>query len=124
MNSQENVHLQELVDQLHSLTSKLADSVLTEEADAEMWVALLDEREAVIEQLSRLLQNGEDFTDRQKEELEKIHLTTQKLLPIMMTKKDAVQKQIVNLNKAKAANQQYNGGSGYTMYGAFFDKKK
>jgi len=124
MINQENVHIQELVDQLRSLTSNLEDSVLTEEADAELWVTLLDEREAVIEQISQLLQNGAHFTDRQKEELEKIHVTTQKLLTVMTTKKDSVQKQIANLNKAKTANQQYNGGYGYTPYGAFFDKKK
>jgi len=124
MSSNQLASLQDLVDQLIHLTDRLEQSVAATEADGEEWEHLLDERENVIEHMTVLLQSGAAFTDAQKEGLRQVHLSTQRLVPLMTAKKEAVQKQIANLNKAKTANQQYNGGYGYTPYGAFFDKKK
>jgi|GEM_PF-1072411 len=118
-----------LLEQLHSLTESLKQQVVDHEHEANdttgNWILLLNERQKIIDLLTLNVGKSANFPDDQgKDYFEKVRLLDQQILPIIRAKMAEIQSQLLSIKKSKLANQQYNGGYGYTPYGAFFDKKK
>lgn len=113
--------LKDLLD--HSL--ELVGLVEDEDSDQEAWVQVLDERQGIMDHVSALLTQGATLTDLHKAEyLAKVYAIDQKLTPIIEERKAEVDAQLVTARKTKQMNQKYHHDSGYSPYGAFFDKKK
>jgi flagellar protein FliT len=118
--------LDALLSNLLSLTLSLEKIVIDEESEPEAWIALLDQRQEVMDQLSALFADGVSVTDTQKQTyLQPSYEADQRIVPIMDRKKKEVEIELANVQKSKAANRQYvEYGNAPSPYGAFFDKKK
>ena len=123
---QSGIHLMEtLLSELLTLTLQLEESIYREESDPEEWVRIIGERQSVIDQVASLQEQGVLITSDQKRDyISRVSQMDSVLIPAMELKKSELQRRIHNMNKSKAINQQYMGGSGYNPYGSFFDKKK
>ena len=118
--------LDSLLNDLLTLTLSLEIRVLDEESEPDEWIELLDKRQDVMDQLSKLFAEGVSLTAGQKQTfLQPTYEVDQKIVPIMDQKKQASETRLANVRKSIAANQNYGVYSNsYSPYGAFFDKKK
>lgn len=117
-----SLSLKELVDQF-----QIEDDDEDEDVDDPInyWITTLEKRQNIIDRLSDYLSQGYSFSDYEKENyLKKVYDLEQAFLPLMESKRKAIETKLGQLKRSKQANQQYQGYGGYTPYGAFFDKKK
>ncbi|MFJ9501237.1 flagellar protein FliT [Brevibacillus centrosporus] len=112
-----------LLERLLEATDRLEQAVTQKDSDPDTWLSILDEREALILQIEENAVASSALTAAQRQRLTQIHETNQRLLPLIDTRKQGVQKQINNVQRSKQAMNTYSdvGPSGY---GAFFDRKK
>lgn len=116
--------LQTLLENLLERTLSLEKLVLSDDSEPDDWVGILEARQEIIGNLTDLFADGVTLSDYQKQHyLGKVYEIDQRLLPIMEKKKEEVQTSLSNIQRSKAARNQY-FDSGYTPYGAFFDRKK
>ncbi|WP_139491169.1 flagellar protein FliT [Brevibacillus dissolubilis] len=115
--------LKELVDK--EQVEPEEDNQVEPEAYAELWVTLLQQRQSMMNQIDTMIQQGATLSEDLKQRyIARIYQLDQEIAPKVMARKKMVEMQIGKLRRAKTANNQYAGQSGYNAYGAFFDKKK
>ncbi|WP_432775368.1 flagellar protein FliT [Brevibacillus gelatini] len=112
-----------LLDGLLKVTQRLEEVVSVKGSEPEEWLSLLDERENLILQIQKHELASESLSFSQKQQLEQVYEINQRLIPKMDVRKQAVQKQLNNLQRTKLAMNSYNE-AGPNGYGAFFDRKK
>lgn len=112
-----------LLERLFKVTSDLEQAVTLQDSDPDEWLAILDEREVLIVQIGENVIADSELTPGQRECLTRIYEVNQRLLPLMDSRKQGVQKQLNHVQRSKLAMNLYhaNGPSGY---GAFIDRKK
>ncbi|UFJ40043.1 flagellar protein FliT [Brevibacillus humidisoli] len=116
--------LTSLCERLLETTLKLEAVVSQSDSDAELWSALLEEREGIMDQISQLLSAGEELSATMREQyVEKADEVNRRIRSHMTARKDAVHDQIVQLQRTKQVRRHY-ANSGPNGYGAFFDKRK
>jgi flagellar protein FliT len=117
--------LENLLEQVYSLTEELEQMVIQEEGDPESWVEVLDKRQEIIDQLTSQFQQGDKISDERKTRyLLAIREIEKRMVPVMEQKKREMQSKMVRVQKNKIGVQQYNGYNTSNAYGAFFDQKK
>lgn len=108
---------------LHEKTQSLAMLVEQKDSDVDQWMNYLDEREQIMKDIQTLVQEGAEFTFKQKERLALMSEINSRILPQMDIRKQDLQQKIENIQQNKAVRQFYNN-EGPSGYGAFFDQKK
>ncbi|MED1745809.1 flagellar protein FliT [Brevibacillus borstelensis] len=117
------IYMDEIVKQMLQLSCKLEHTVLNSDSEPEEWVLLLDERQYLMKQLDEGILAGEVLSDHQKMLLAQIHGIDQRLQPIMLERKQGVEKKLREIQRSKTAVDAYHE-AGPSAYGAFFDSKK
>lgn len=112
-----------LVEELLKHTMCLEQKVVQDASDPDEWLAILDEREHLIEQMQGLTETGITLSEATKKALANAHEINQRLIPLMTGRKQGVQNQLNNIQRSKMAMNTYNE-VGPSAYGAFFDRKK
>lgn len=116
--------LDTLCERLLAKTLELETIVNQPDSDAELWGALLEEREEIMAEISRTLSAGEELTPALREQyLAKADEVNRRIFSQMTARKEALHEQLTQLRRAKQVRQQYNH-SGANGYGAFFDERK
>lgn len=112
-----------LLELLLEATQRLEQAVTLKDSDPDGWLSILDERDELIGQMRDRSTDGASLTGPQRQLLAQVYEINQRLLPQMDTRKQGVQKQLINVQRSKQAMNTYQdvGPSGY---GAFFDRKK
>jgi flagellar protein FliT len=114
-----------LMQEMLSHTQLLEECVSNPESEPEEWLKLLEEREQMIGELSRLLDNGEIISDQARTDyLTKVYEINQRLVPVIINRKQELSSKLAKLKQSQVANKQYTGDGAPVAYGAFFDKKK
>ncbi|MBW5468692.1 flagellar protein FliT [Brevibacillus formosus] len=112
-----------LLESLLGVTLCLEQTVLRKDSDPEEWITLLDEREKLVEKLNEAGLTEAILTDKQRRQIVDMNEVNLRLIPIIADRKQAVQKQLNNVQKSKLAMNSYQD-EGISGYGAFFDRKK
>lgn len=113
-----------LLESLLAHTLTLEKLVLEEEISAEKWIAVLDDRQAVIDQITTMVQCGVQIGQaEEKMYIAKAEEINRKILSVMEQRKLNVGNQLNHIQRSKSARMQY-GDIEFNGYGAFFDKKK
>lgn len=117
--------LDELLNDLLKLSLSLEKLVSEEERDPEEWIELLEQRQVIIDKLTKLFDDGITLSEAQKQTIMRPAFETDnKVIAMMSREKAKLAFQIADLQKSKTVNEQYGGYSGASLYGAFIDKKK
>ncbi|USG65317.1 flagellar protein FliT [Brevibacillus ruminantium] len=111
------------VEALLQLTIELEQAVTKNDSDPDMWLSLLDKREAMIHEVDGMISVGCVLTDSHRRILSQIHEINQGLLPLMLNRKQEVQKKLADIQRSKISMNTYHD-TGPNAYGAFFDSKK
>lgn len=112
-----------LMQQLLQHTMRLEQKVLQDTSDSDEWLAILDEREKLIEQVQELEMDDTTLTEPDLDILRRVHEINQRLVSKMDDRKRVVQNQLNNIQRSKQAIGTYNE-NGLNAYGAFLDHKK
>ncbi|GED67591.1 hypothetical protein BRE01_12930 [Brevibacillus reuszeri] len=112
-----------LLQQLLQHTMRLEQKVLQDASDSDEWLAILDEREKLIEQMQQMGMDDTTITESNLDILRQVHEINQRLVSKMDDRKGAVQTQLNNIQRSKQAMDTYNE-NGPNAYGAFLDHKK
>lgn len=95
------------------------------EDDVEKWVVLLEERQEIINQIDKLLEQGHMLSDEQKQNyLSTALLIDEEVKPMLQKHMTEIQAHLTGIMKKKSASLQYSGYTAPEAYGAFFDKRK
>jgi flagellar protein FliT len=118
----ENALAASMFERLLSLTLLLEERIMESDSDPEHWVELLEDRQAIMDQISAVA--GPDIPDGLKQEyVQKIREIDKRLIPVIRQKQEQMANKLAKLKQGKTMNKQYMGYS-TPAYGAFFDKKK
>jgi flagellar protein FliT len=117
--------LDSLLNDFLLITLALEKRVLDDESEPEEWIELLNQRQVIMDCLSKLLSEGITISTTQKQAyLQPVYEVDLKIVPAMDRKKKELESEMANVRRSKAINQQYGGyGKSYSPYGAFFDTK-
>ncbi|WP_126428722.1 flagellar protein FliT [Brevibacillus marinus] len=116
--------LSSLCERLLETTLELEALVNQPDSDAELWGALLEEREGIMSEISRMLSAGEALSPALREQyVAKADEANRRIFSQMTARKDALYEQMIQLQRAKQVRRQY-ANLGPNGYGAFFDKRK
>ncbi|MGE5701482.1 MAG: hypothetical protein ACM32O_03050 [Clostridia bacterium] len=111
-----------LVQELMSLTTTL-EQLIAEKKDPTEWLELLDSRQAVIDQLSVILQEGEVSQHVKQFVMEKVFQIDLKLQAAITKQKQDLAVEMLKFQQSKLINNEYNKPVN-SVYGAFFDKRE
>ncbi|WNF06284.1 flagellar protein FliT [Brevibacillus borstelensis] len=112
-----------LVERMLDLTTRLEKAVSQKDSEPDEWLLLLDERQNLMNQLDGRIQAGEKLSEAQTMLLMHIHEANQRLQPVMLNRKQGVEKKLMEIQRNKVAVDAYHE-TGPNAYGAFFDSKK
>ncbi|REK61028.1 MAG: flagellar protein FliT [Brevibacillus sp.] len=114
-----------IMQEMLSHTQLLEKCISNPDSEPEEWLELLEEREQMIEELSRFIEKGEIISDHIRTEyLAKVYEINQRLVPVVINRKQDVSTKLAKLKQSQVVNRQYTGDGAPVAYGAFFDKKK
>ncbi|MEJ8544092.1 flagellar protein FliT [Brevibacillus borstelensis] len=112
-----------IVKQMLQLTTQLEQTVSNSDSEPDEWLLLLDERQKLMKQLDEGILTGEVLSDGQKMLLVQIDGINQRIQPVMLERKQGVEKKLKEIQHSKTAVDAYHE-AGPSAYGAFFDSKK
>ncbi|MED1952371.1 flagellar protein FliT [Brevibacillus centrosporus] len=112
-----------LLETLIAKTDQLAQLVEEKMNDTEECMAMLDEREKVIDDVTLLLRRGLTLSKDHKQQLARMQEINLRILEKIELRKSDIKKKLDSIQQKKVAKQSYNQ-SIPNGYGAFFDRKK
>lgn len=115
--------MNQLLAEMFDKTQQLVHIVEEADSDLDEWMVILDEREALIQNVQLLLTEGFTLSQQQKQQLEQMQKLNLQMMPLMEQRKENTQRKLEDIRKKKAARNFYNP-EGAAGYGAFFDKRK
>ncbi|WP_211330275.1 hypothetical protein [Brevibacillus brevis] len=113
-----------LLEQLLSASKELRNKIFADDDDIEGWTGLIDQREDIIKQISKLQNQGAIVTNEDKERyLQKVYEIDLQVFPLLEKKYDNLDRQSKNIQKSIMVGAKYGSYGNINPYGAYFDKR-
>ncbi|WP_142065948.1 hypothetical protein [Brevibacillus sp. AG162] len=113
-----------LLEQLLSASKELRSKIFADDDDIEGWTGLIDQREEIIKQISKLQNQGAIVTNEDKERyLQKVYEIDLQVFPLLEKKYDNLDRQSKNIQKSIMVGAKYGSYGNINPYGAYFDKR-